>query len=62
MSKLEFSCHLTLVVTECVVGGAVDVVVVLDRPGFQISNCQKAGSVMGADSASVRIVKIDFIH
>jgi hypothetical protein len=37
-----------------VVGGVVVVVVVLDKLGSQISNTQKVGSVMAADSASVQ--------
>jgi hypothetical protein len=31
------------------------VLVLLDKAGFQISNSQKAGFVMGADSASINI-------
>ncbi len=41
-------------------GGVVVAVVVLDRAGFQISNCQKPGSVIGADSASVKNILIRF--
>ena len=44
----------TRVVTVGVVGGVVAVVVVLDNAGFQISNCQNAGLVIGADSASIK--------
>ena len=36
----------------CIVGGFVVVEVVLDSSGFQISNTQKIGLVIGADSAS----------
>ncbi len=36
------------------VGGVVVVVVVLDKAGFQMLNCQKLGSVIAADSASVQ--------
>lgn len=45
----------TLVVTVGIVPVVVvvDGVVVLDRLGFQISNCQNAGFVIGADSASI---------
>ena len=43
--------RLTRVVTVCVVGGVVVVVVVLERLGFQMSKTQKVGSRMGADSA-----------
>ena len=46
----------TRVVTVPVVGGVVVVDVVLDRLGFQISNCQNVGSVIGADSASIQFL------
>jgi hypothetical protein len=45
-----------------VVGGVVDVEVVLERPGSQMSNCQKVGLVIGADSASVKRFSFDSIH
>jgi hypothetical protein len=60
-NKIWF-CYLTRVVTVWVVGGIVVVEVVLDRAGFQISNCQKAGLVIGADSASVKILSFDSIY
>ena len=40
------------VVTVPVVGGVVVVVVVDERPGSQILNAQKLGSVIGDDSGS----------
>ena len=49
--KGVFSVAFTRVVTVPVVGGVVVVVVVLERPGSQISNTQKFLSVIGADSA-----------
>jgi hypothetical protein len=39
----------------------VVVEVVLDKAGFQISNTQKLGLVIGADSASVQEKKSQFI-
>lgn len=47
------STDITLVVTVPVVGGVVDVVVVLDMAGFQISNLQNASLRISADSASI---------
>jgi hypothetical protein len=44
---------LTRVVTVCVVGGVVVVVVVLETLGFQMSKTQKFGFVIGADSAPI---------
>ena len=49
---LSLECS-TFVVTVCVVGGVVDVVVVLDKAEFQISNLQNALLVIAADSASI---------
>lgn len=51
---LEMSDDVTLVVTVPVVGGVVDVVVVLDKAGFQISNLQNALLLISADSASIQ--------
>ena len=45
--------------TVTVVGGVVVVVVVLDSAGFQISNCQKAELVIGADSASMKVFTLN---
>ena len=56
-SKLHYIQSLLLpptrVVTVGVVGGVDVVLVVLDNAGFQISNCQNAELVIGADSASI---------
>jgi hypothetical protein len=49
---LTVEVDILLVVTVCVEGGVVVVVVVLETAGFQILNCQNAGSIMGDDSAS----------
>lgn len=58
----SFCYCLTLVETVCVVGAVVVVVVVLERPGSQISNCQKAGSVIGDDSASMKVFTMRYIN
>jgi hypothetical protein len=42
--QIEAIEQLTRVVTVAVVGGVVDVVVVLERPGFQMSKFQNPGS------------------
>ena len=57
-SVLTVVVEIALVVTECVVGGVVVVVVVLETAGFHILNCQNVGSVMGADSASFMLQRV----
>jgi cell division septal protein FtsQ len=59
-TKVKISISFTFVVTVCVVGGVVVVVVVLDTLGSQISNTQKFGSVSGADSAPIS--QMSFYH